>query len=272
MKNYPSIILALAIGSVVAMFVLPARSTLRQKETATKSTTRTDLRTFLSKHSATPPLVDFEKVTEASATDQERRLSRDRLGKGIYTRKVITDPGGREVDGQAETIDLTFIDSVEIIKPGDRPDPPGLPISGAIIVVGNVRSAKAYLNQGHTGVFSEYLIGVTDVLVDPETLISGREELTFWLPGGSLRFPSGHIKHFIIAGTGYPEVGTQYVFFLMRPDKAVNDYVIAAAFSIKDQVVAPLDNRRDQAKFDGMNVTAFMSQLRKAIGTRKGGN
>ena len=87
--------------------------------------------------------------------------------------------------------------------------------------------------------------------------------------GGSVKFHSGHIKHFVVAGRGFPEVGTQYVFFLRRPDKAVRDYVIPSAFSIKDQVVSPLDDGQDQASLDGISVDAFLDKLRHEIRIRQ---
>src|SRR5205085_2916652 len=95
--------------------------------------------------------------------------------------------------------DLTFIDGVKILKPGERPDPKGLPISGSVILIGAVTNGMAYVNQERTAVFSEYRVEVTDVLKpDPETLISAHDEIVTWLPGGSLLFPSGHLTHFII--------------------------------------------------------------------------
>jgi len=141
-------------------------------------------------------------------------------------------------------------------------------------VIGSATSGKAYVNQEHTGVFSEYKLAITDVLKpDPDNVISAKDEITAWLPGGSLQFQSGHIVHFIIAGCNYPEIGTQYVFFLRRPDKAVKDYVINTAYSIKDQRVSPLDDRNDQRSFDGMRVNEFLDKLRQEIRVRQeGGN
>jgi len=79
--------------------------------------------------------------------------------------------------------------------------------------------------------------------------------------------------HFIISGCNYPEIGTQYVFFLRRPDKTVKDYIITTAYSIKDQVVSPLDDQNDQRSFEGMPVKEFLDKLRKEISVRReGGN
>jgi hypothetical protein len=269
MKNYVPKILLLVIGAAIATIALPTRNQFGQESSGGPQ--RANLRKQLSKHSALPPVARFdEPAVPQDPQDQERRQSRSRLSKGLYTQKVILDPGVREVNGQAEGINLTFVDGVTILKPGELPDPIGLPISGSIIVIGTATSGKAYVNQEHTGVFSEYRLAITDVLKpDTDSVISARDEITAWLPGGTLQFQSGHITHFIIAGCNYPEIGTQYVFFLRRPDKTVKDYAISTAFSIKDQVVLPLDDGNDKRSFEGMPVTDFLDKLRREISIRR---
>jgi hypothetical protein len=271
MKNYVAKILMLVIGGILATILLPARNQFGQVSTGTPP--GANLRKILSKHSALPPVARFDQPpVPQDPQDQERRESRNRLSQGLYSGKLILDPGTREVNGQAETLDLTFIDGVKILKAGELKDPAGLPISGSIIVIGTVTSGKAYVNQEHNGVFSEYKIGVSDVLKpDPDSVISARDEITAWQPGGSLQFQSGHIKHFIIAGRGFPEVRKQYVFFLRRPDKKVQDYAISTAFSIKDQIVSPLNDGNDQSSFDGMRLNDFLDKLRQEISTRQEG-
>jgi len=273
MQNYVPKILLLVAGIVLATMSFPARNQLGQAPRGVPD--KDDLRKILSKHSALPPVARFDEPSvPQDAQEQARRQSRDRLGKGTYTHKVILDPGVRDPNGQAESIDLTFIDGVTILKPGQRPDPNGLPITDTIIVIGTVSSAKAYVNQEHNGVFSEYRLAITDVLKpDPDSVILARDEVPAWLPGGTLQFQSGHITHFVTAGCNYPDVGTPYVFFLRRPDKTVKDYVISTAYSIKDQVVSPLDDANDQRPFDGMAVNDFLDKLRHEISVRReGGN
>jgi len=271
MKNYAPKILILALAVIIATIALPARSQFEQVTRAAQP--EVSLRRVLSKHSGLPLVAKYdEPPVPQDPQDQERRLSRTRLSHGLYSGKLILDPGTREVNGQAETIDLTFIDTVKILKPGEAKDPAGLPISGSIIVIGTVTSGKAYVNQGHDGVFSEYKIAVTDVLKsDPNDVISSGDSLTAWQPGGSLQFPSGHIKHVVIAGRGFPEVGTQYVLFLRRPDKNVKDYALSGGFSIKDQLVSPLNDVNDQDSFDGMRLEDFLTRLRQEISARPEG-
>jgi hypothetical protein len=274
MKNFTAKILLFLASIVLATIAFPARNQVGQERRG--GSAKEDLAKILSKHSALPPVARFDEPSvPQDAQEQERRQSRDRVSKGSYTHKVIMDPGVREINGQSEGIDLTFIDTVTVLKPGQVPDPKGLPITGYIIVIGTVTSGKAYVNQEHTGVFSEYRLAITDVLKpDPDNVISARDEIPAWLPGGTLQFQSGHVTHFIIAGSNYPEIGTQYVFFLRRPDRAVKDYIISTAYSIKDQVVAPLDGLESPpSPFEGMAVNEFLDKLRKEISVRReGGN
>jgi len=271
MQNYFAKILLLMAGVAFAAVAFPTRNQLRPVPPGMSA--QDELRKILSKHSALPPVVRFDEPSVPSdSQDEQRRQIRDRLGKGVYTHKVINDPGVREINGRTESIDLTFIDTVQIIKPGELPDPMGLPIRGYVIVIGDATSGKAYLNQEHTGVFSEYKLAVTDVLKpDPDNLISAQDQISAWLPGGTLQFPSGHIVHFIISGCNYPQIGTQYVFFLRRPDKTVKDYIITTAYSIKDQVVSPLDDQNDQRSYEGMPAKEFLDKLRHEISVRREG-
>ncbi len=272
MKSYSSRLLLLMAGVVLASIAIPTRNQIRPLPPGASA--RAELRKILPKHSAMPPVARFDEPSIPQDTQaEERRVHRDRL-EGLENHKVIRDPGVREINGQAEGIDLTFIDGVMILKPGEIPDPPGLPILGSIIVIGTVTTGNAYLNQEHTRLFSEYKVAVEEVLKpDPESVISAHDEITAWRSGGSLQFPSGHIVHFIIAGRGFPEVGTQYVLFLRRPDKTVQDYAINTAYAIKDQAVSPLDDIQYKNPLDGMPAKEFLDKLRQEISARReGGN
>jgi hypothetical protein len=183
---------------------------------------------------------------------------------------VIADPGAQVVNGQSETVDLKFIDGVTVLKPGEIKDPPGLPIRDTSVVIGRITSGDAYLNDERTAVFSEYRIVIKEVLKsDRSALVSVGDEINAWRPGGSLKFPAGHIKHFVIAGLGFPEVGTDYLFFLRTTDSGNKDYAISTAFSLSDQVVYSLDGHQDQISFDGTRPSDFLNTVRKEISLRR---
>ncbi|HEY3582353.1 MAG TPA: hypothetical protein VGK82_17490 [Pyrinomonadaceae bacterium] len=269
MQNYFAKILLLLAGFALAAFSFPARDQLRPVPPGVSM--HDEVRKILPKHSVFPPVARWnEPSIPQDPQDQERRVHRERL-KGLNKYKPILDPGVREINGQVESVDLTFIDEVTVLKPGEREDPIGLPLRGAIVVVGTVTSGNAYVNQEHTLVFSEYKVAVQEVLkADPDSVISAGDELTTWRSGGSVRFPAGHVAHFIIVGRGFPEVGTPYVLFLRRPDKTVKDYAISTAYSIKDQVLQ-LDDINYKRSYDGMPVKDFLDKLRQEISARREG-
>ena len=227
---------------------------------------------ILPKHSAAPPIVQFEQQIKLTSQEGERRDSRTRLTLGFYSGKPIADPGTRVVNGQSETVDLTFIDTVTILKPGEIKDPPGLPILGTSVVIGRITNGDAYLNDQLTGVFSEYRILVKEVLKsDPTSIISVEDEINAWRIGGSLKFRSGHTKHFLIAGVGFPKIGADYLFFLRTTDSGNKDYAISTAFSLSDQVVYSLDANHAQCVFDGTRTSDFLDTVRKEILARRPG-
>src|SRR6266496_892230 len=193
MKTYLPKILVLAIGGVLAMSSFHVRSQSERSSTTQSSTTlsaKTKLQQLLGKHSALPLVGEFDEAPVETQEDHQRRQERQRRCEGLFSRRIL-DPGTQEVNSQAETFNVTFIDGVTILKPGERPDPPGLPIPSAAVVIGTAVSGKAYVSEDHTYVYSEYKIAVNEVVKpDPETAIAIGGEITTWRPWrlGTLSF------------------------------------------------------------------------------------
>ena len=274
------LILALAISGLSALGWFYASSKSAQataqsiSQLATEKIQPPKMEEVLTKHSGRPPKAEFGQ-TQAETESQEKQIRR-RIREGSrknYYKKQIVDPGTKEVNGQAETMLFSFIDEVTLLKPGQKPDPPGLPVSNTAVLIGTVISVKAVVSQDKTFVYSDYQTRIDEVLkADPNVNISADELITTWRLGGSLRFPSGHIKHFVIAGRGFPEVGIQYLFFLRRLDPRMDAYEIMRAYALKDDVVLPLD---DLGSFPGgqetMKKDEFLNLVRSAISTQKAG-
>jgi len=253
-----------------ALLTLAVSLTFISVRSQSQTPVTTNALEILPKHSAAPPIAQLDHQSEISSQEKLRRNSRTFLSRGLFIHSVFADPGTPVVNGKAETVDLTFIDGVTILKPGEIKDPPGLPILGNTVVIGKIASGDAYLNDERTGVFSEYRILVKEVLkTDSKSVVSAEDGLNVWRMGGSLKFHSGHLKHFLIAGIGFPEVGNEYLFFLHTTDSRIKDYAITAAFSLSDQVVYSLDARQDQCGFDGTAVNDFLSTVRKEIRARR---
>jgi hypothetical protein len=262
MKKHPGSILFLGVLAILGISWFLSNG---QAERSTTSKFPT-LREWLTKHSARPPLGDLQLPFESPENHSQRQL-REGLGRGRYRRGVI-DPGTRDVNGQAESILLTFLDGVTILKPGERADPPGLPVSSTAIVVGTVDNGKAFVSEDRTFVYSDYHVRIGEVIkADPEKPIRVGAQILAWVLGGSIRFPAGHLKHFVISGRGFPESGMQYVLFLRRTDPAIRDYAISTAYEVKDGVVLPLNDNEDSKQFEGMKVDEFLNSVRNAVTT-----
>jgi hypothetical protein len=222
-----------------------------------------------SKHSARPPVGEFGETSTESKSDHDRRLMREKSHEHFY-RRLIQDPGTKEVNGQVETVMLSFVDGVTILKPGQAPDPQGLPISAASVVVGTVQQGKAFVADSRQFVYSDYEVKIDRILkADIGKALHVGDKITGWVPGGTVHFPSGHIKHFLISGRGFPEVGTQYVLFLGRDDPRVEEYEIWTGYALKNGLVFPLDGANE--RFESTNADIFLATIEDAISKQAGG-
>lgn len=221
-----------------------------------------------SKHSGVIPEGELEGKQAESPGEQAHRRLREEAHKGFY-QQPVSDPGFL-VKGQPETINLMFIDSVRIDDGSGDSDE--LPVhESAAIVIGTVKSAKAFVSHHRTSVYSDFQITVEEVLkrdlthpVFPEDTITGLRT------GGSIRFPSGHVTTFVIQGSGFPEVGRRYVFFLVRGNQNLKEYAISLAYELSSSgAVVPINDAVEK-EFDGMQTQQFMQRLRNAIAQRGG--
>jgi hypothetical protein len=233
--------------------------------------TMSDFLNQSSKHSGQPPIADFGKSPGESQEAHERRRLRENLhGKGFYKRP-IEDPGTKIVNGQAETVSFTFVDGVTIVKPGETPDPQGLPVSCTAIVLAKVNSGQAFISDDHDFVYSDYDVTIERVLkADAGKSMQEGDDLTAWVHGGSIRFPSGHVKHFLLDGKGFPRIGSEYIFFLGRADSRLTAYEIWTGYEIRNGSVFPLNIANDQ--FENASENEFIVNIQNALRARSGGN
>jgi hypothetical protein len=225
-----------------------------------------------SKHSGLPAKGDFQAAPE-SADDQERRRIReasfrspdpDHLYKQLYPE--IKDPGTKLVDGDAETTDLKIYDYAGGIST--------LPArTSAAVIIGTVLSGEAYLFHDHSYVYSDYSIRIDEILkpdAAADLVVGG--QLVAYRPGGSIRFPAGHVRNVINLGQGYPKVGAQYLCFLSRPDLNIREYgmTLFATYELSNGQVFPLDDGMDQ--YEGKSEAVLLDQVKKLIAASKNGD
>jgi hypothetical protein len=226
-----------------------------------------------SKHSALPAQGDFQAAPE-SADDQEHRRIReasfrspdpDNLYKQLFPE--IKDPGTKLVDGDTETTDLKIYDYAGGMI---RTLPAG---TSAAVIIGTVLSGKAYLFHDHSYVYTDYSIRIDEILKPDAAagLVVGGQ-LVAYRPGGAIRFPAGHVRNVLNQGQGYPKVGSQYLFFLSRPDVNIREYgmTLFATYELSNGQVFPLDDGMDQ--YEGKSQAVLLDQVKKLIAASKNGD
>jgi hypothetical protein len=230
--------------------------------------------TRISKHSGSPAIGDFKADPTApeSVDDQQRRQKREASFFGpdpdhVYNQLYpeIKDPG-KYVYGFNESSAMKVVD---YIGGGSR-----LPAhSAAAVIIGTVLSGQAFVFHDHSYVYSDYSIRIDEILKpDANTdLFVGGQLVAFRL-GGTIRFPSGHIKNFFVLGEGYPKVGSQYLFFLGRPDVNIREYsmTLYATYELSNGKVFPLDDGMDD--YDGISQNVLLDQVKKLIAASKDGD
>lgn len=208
-----------------------------------------------SKHSGVSPVTEFDHRAIEDTGAQLRRQAREKRMAGFW--KEIKDPG-KLVDGQPETVTLTFLD-----YSGERT---ALPFStSSAVILGTVNNATAFVSQDHSYVYSDYGISVDSIFKqDSEGPITVGESITASRAGGSVHFPSGHVTHFLIHGEGLPAVGEQYVLFLWKPTPNAPEYQISTGYLSKNGRMQALDDGHPFSDFDDMPALVFLQQLSQA--------
>jgi hypothetical protein len=209
-----------------------------------------------------PPLGDSERRPFESAVQASGRATIERLMggpdfSGFFG--TVEDPGLTGKNGDQEDTSFSILDNI-----GEEAIP-----DAQCVVIGIASDATAFLSPNRKYVYSEFRVKVESVLKqDPSEPVNPGDSVVTNRTGGSLRFPSGHITHYVIYRNGFPAVGGRYVFFLSRWGGMVGRYFISAAYQLKDGTVLGLDDNGPYANHNGMAEEAFLNEVRTAIQTR----
>lgn len=151
---------------------------------------------------------------------------------------------------------------------------PALPVTKSdTVLVGKVVSAKAYLSNDKTGIYSEFNIGVETILKDDSGVVpAAGNTIAAERAGGAVRFPSGRVQRYGILNQGTPKIGVRYVLFLKRSEEG-QDFLILTAYELREGYVYPLDGRSESGSktnlafsaYEGTEESVFLNALRKAI-------
>jgi hypothetical protein len=247
--------------STMLVAVLSALGTWAQNTSPTPTQPDHDKSLKPSRYSAELPRGEFQDKQIEPAPDQERRQLRESRYKGAYSE--IKDPADSNPAGPAKETIYVINDYADKIDP--------LPaLRSAAVVIGTVLSSKAYVSKDRTYVYSDFQVRVDEVLKqDPQTNLVVGGRMVASRGGGTIHFPSGHINDYVNHGEGMPAIGSQYLFFLVRPNIAEPEYevIIGGAYELRNGMVHPLDDFNMDS--DNASEPELLSKVRTAIAGAK---
>lgn len=211
------------------------------------------------------PVVDYEPAQSEDADKRQKRRGKNRRFDG---RGMVARP---ETSGEDQA--TTRFNDWEMQLPP-------LPAAQSdVVVISEVLDAKAYLSNDKSGVYSEFSLRADEVLMESgEPKITPGGMIVAEREGGRVRFPSGIIELYEIAGQGMPRPGRRYVLFLKATGEE-QSYSIVTGYEVLGNRILPLDKRGvGKSKFGiyrDMNLNDFLQAVRSAIAqsrqTQKGG-
>jgi hypothetical protein len=176
------------------------------------------------------PIVDYENSVSIS-TDSDPRARALRTAKGKhYATRVKGFIADRD-SGERSILAFRYLGPL-----------PALPVGrSAVIALGEIVDAQAYLSDDKTGVYSEFSVRIEEVFKNDNLapLFPGSLVVTERY-GGRVRFRSGHVILYGNREQGFPRQGGRYVFFLERNDQ---EYLILTAYELLSGRVYPLDGK-----------------------------
>jgi hypothetical protein len=210
------------------------------------------------KYSDAPAKGEFQNQSSELASDQDRRVIRESRYKNTYPE--ITDPANSGTTEPGEDYVVGITDYAGPLDP--------FPVApSAAIVIGTVLSGKAFVSKDRTYVYSDYQVRVDRILKQDATAnLALGEQIVVSRGGGTIHFPSGHTRNYIKNGEGFPAIGSQYLFFLGKPNFPQHEYeqIIGSLYQLSDGKVHPLDDEQ-LTPFDDMSDVVFLSKVEQAI-------
>jgi hypothetical protein len=178
---------------------------------------------------AAAPIVDLT-ASPGTPADEKRRQKNKRFDN-VLAESIEANPTSEEINIASQGLVSDM--------PTDLSD---------LIVEGHVKESGAFLSEDKTGIYSEFTVQVSDVIKSSAPVGKG-DLITTERFGGRVRFPSGQIARYRVAGQGAPAKGGKYLLFLKR--RADGDYLILTAYEMRGNKVLALDGPRSNFKGKG---------------------
>jgi len=193
------------------------------------------------------PISDYNAPPHPDPEKQRRRQLRNKK----YDRSVWSI---NPTDVADNTVRVDYLD----------PSLPVLPVKQSdVVVVGEILEGHAYLSNDKTGVYSEFIVRVDQVLKNngtlmPTCLIDVERE------GGRVRFASGKIHSYTIDKANMPQAGARYVLFLTKQGEE-HVYYLLTGYELRGDKIFPLDDLPQFKAQKDLNIDAFLSKLSVAL-------
>ncbi len=246
MRGYKRTSLALLIASTTAGVVV-ALATFRvpaQNNSAPGQQQKFDRAEFESQF----PVTDID---EPEPSDPKKRVRRRARGKKF-------DNAGIRITEKGDTITVNTEWDIGL---------PALPVTKSdLVLIGEVVEVEAYVSSEKTGVYSEFLIRVDEVLKNTSNLaLAHGSSLIADRQGGRVRFPSGHTTLLFVQGQGMPRVGRRYALFLMYDSQQKSSNILTG-YELRGGRVFPIDNHVGR-QYTEVEETNFLANVRNAVGS-----
>jgi hypothetical protein len=146
---------------------------------------------------------------------------------------------------------------------------PALPINqSATVVIGTVKTSKAFLSDDKTGIYSEYSFQIEIVLKSINSIhYAGANTVIGERIGGAVQFKSGRVQRYRVSQQGIPKIGHRYVLFL-KDNPEQQDYSIITGYELRNGLVILLDGKNSNIQFkqyEGMDEGSFLVAIGDAI-------
>jgi hypothetical protein len=139
----------------------------------------------------------------------------------------------------------------------------------SVVLVGEIVSAKAFLSEDKTAVYSEFEVRIQAVLKDnSKQVLTAGESIKVERFGGRVRLPSGKLFTAAVDNQDMPRVGGKYLLFLTNDfigaKHSDEDFNILMGYELKGGKVFPLDrisSNHPIARYNGKDESNLLTDL-----------
>jgi hypothetical protein len=196
------------------------------------------------------PVVAYNDETQP---EERQREERKKKGRRYDKSGLVARNSSPEIE---ETVREVYGQKVIDALPAEQ---------STAIVLGEVQGLQAHLSNDKSGVYTEVLVRVDEVLKsDGSAGLALGSTISADRPGGIVKYPNGHERLYRIFGLNIPRASGRYVLFLNRDEGDLN-YRILTGYELGAGGVEPLDVAPNFDAYKGAETETFLKAVRGAI-------